>query len=1035
MPLDEHKRVAEYIKNDYLGTEKTGTWKDNTLFVATWNEFSEGHYVCPSGEFGYGYLENVKDVFTNDKSDHSSLDIKPTDAQKARITKMYPDNHHMIRNHLNVKPETTIEYKPIVTWDFSDKKTLEDWKLQNFEVIEQTENGVNLKGSIPDVQLYKYNANVDISEKPLIHIRMKTPERSYANRAHFVSPYIYIFFTTESNPTLEGAVKIARKELSKDGKTTDYYIDMSGNSEWTGVLKSLRFDPLENILPFELELVELVVPVNKTADIYANGIKMDMSFPAVVEDGDVRAVAEPDNGFFTMLNLYYVWNRHKGTLYVESKTNTLEMTLDSDKALHNGKEIDLGFKLTLCDGIPVVKVGRLCDLLGIQYALEGNTMRITSTDRKPITPDKGDYYGWDFDVPGNKENWLSYDTTISVANGRMYLDNPNWYDCHVFMDGIDLDTSKYEKLKVGMYADPEKIAGKQFQLFFRSESGSLTEKQSLKHKYDTSVMKKGELYEFEIDLTENEYWVGYVNNFRLDVFDAKQECAIDYIRFVPGEETEEVTDDFSGAPDTFEAPEGIYEYNFDSAGEVKHWTPSGELSVSDGMLNFKNPKSKDVQAYLENLGIEASRVKNIVIGIKTTKAATKNNFFQLYFTTDSENSYNENKSFRYNYGASGIDGGSVFQIWLDVSKNTSWKGIIEKIRIDPFENQSEFALDYVIFTDGSSGGGNTADEPATVTDAAYAYNFDNAGEVKYWTPEGELSLAGGMLVYNKPANKDVKFFLDNLGMDASKADTVIIGIKGNKEAMQNNFLQMYFATDSEPGLSEDKSVRHKYVASAVTDGKVYEVKLDLKSNAKWKGTVNQVRIDPFEYQSGFEIDYVLFAKTGASSSSSTTTTEKAPEQEKPSVVVKSGKTPSGVYAYGFDSANEIKYWSPNGTVSVANGLLSFTKPNGRDIQVIFENLAINADKVKKVTFGIAVNKAAMSSGMLQMYFTTDSAPGLSEDKSFKSIYKVSDYSDGEIYPLTIDLSSNANWKGTVGKIRLDPFDSENEFYIDYIVFS
>ena len=91
--------------------------------------------------------------------------------------------------------------------------------------------------------------------------------------------------------------------------------------------------------------------------------------------------------------------------------------------------------------------------------------------------------------------------------------------------------------------------------------------------------------------------------------------------------------------------------------------------------------------------------------------------------------------------------------------------------------------------------------------------------------------------------------------------------------------------------------------------------------------------------------------------------------------------------------------------------------------------------MKKVTIGIAVNKAAMTSGMLQMYFTTDSAPGLSEDKSFKSIYKVSDYSDGDKYPLTIDLSNNANWKGTVGKIRLDPFDSENEFYIDYIVFS
>jgi hypothetical protein len=105
------------------------------------------------------------------------------------------------------------------------------------------------------------------------------------------------------------------------------------------------------------------------------------------------------------------------------------------------------------------------------------------------------------------------------------------------------------------------------------------------------------------------------------------------------------------------------------------------------------------------------------------------------------------------------------------------------------------------------------------------------------------------------------------------------------------------------------------------------------------------------------------------------------------------------------------------------------------VQVVLENLAINASKVSKVTIGIAVNKSVMSSGTFQMYFTTNEDPGLSENKSVSSIYKVSDLNDGEIYPLTIDLSKNSYWKGTVNKLRIDPFNSENEFFIDYIVFS
>lgn len=91
-----HDDVCNYSKN-LLKKLETGTWKDNTVMLSTWNEFSEGTYMFPTESTGLAYLENVRNNFTNDKSDHSELDVMPTEAQKDRITHLYPQNHSPIR--------------------------------------------------------------------------------------------------------------------------------------------------------------------------------------------------------------------------------------------------------------------------------------------------------------------------------------------------------------------------------------------------------------------------------------------------------------------------------------------------------------------------------------------------------------------------------------------------------------------------------------------------------------------------------------------------------------------------------------------------------------------------------------------------------------------------------------------------------------------------------------------------------------------------------------------------------------------------
>ena len=107
--VQDHELVCKEIKKS-LSKFNTGTWKDNTLFISTWNEYSEGTYLFPTESTGFEYLENIRRIFTNDTSDHSSIDVRPTEAQVDRITHLYPPNHSPIRWLQYEKADTQFDY-------------------------------------------------------------------------------------------------------------------------------------------------------------------------------------------------------------------------------------------------------------------------------------------------------------------------------------------------------------------------------------------------------------------------------------------------------------------------------------------------------------------------------------------------------------------------------------------------------------------------------------------------------------------------------------------------------------------------------------------------------------------------------------------------------------------------------------------------------------------------------------------------------------------------------------------------------------
>jgi len=76
IPPAEYKTLLQKAK-EFVRTMPAGQLGSKTLLLDNWNEWSEGHYLAPHKEFGFGYLDAVREVFSTAPKDH--VDLLPQD--------------------------------------------------------------------------------------------------------------------------------------------------------------------------------------------------------------------------------------------------------------------------------------------------------------------------------------------------------------------------------------------------------------------------------------------------------------------------------------------------------------------------------------------------------------------------------------------------------------------------------------------------------------------------------------------------------------------------------------------------------------------------------------------------------------------------------------------------------------------------------------------------------------------------------------------------------------------------------------------
>lgn len=223
----QFKEELMSLKDNFISTG-SGPLK-NIINLDTWDEYVEGHWLAPSGRYGFDYLDAVREVFGDDEK---HIDSAPDMKQKDRFNDYYPYARFLPPfKKEKAKGALSADNSSVVCGWYFDSDT-EGWIGENVSGL-KIENGC-LSAVPTNGDPMVYIKNLDIDLKNITHVRVKfmPSVKSSVNQ---------IFFGTDKNPWFseERSFKFG---VYKDGMS-EYTLWLGSNTYFNGILKELRFDP------------------------------------------------------------------------------------------------------------------------------------------------------------------------------------------------------------------------------------------------------------------------------------------------------------------------------------------------------------------------------------------------------------------------------------------------------------------------------------------------------------------------------------------------------------------------------------------------------------------------------------------------------------------------------------------------------------------------------------------------------------------------------------------------------------------------
>jgi len=187
----------------------------HAILIEAWNEWGEGSYIEPHKEFGFGYLEAIREVFTSAPRDHT--DLAPADVGLGPY-------------------ETPRETGFKTAWDFEGSD--EGWG-GTMQMIEVHAGDGRLTGrtSGDDPAFFGPPMQARASEFDAVVVRM----RLQAAEGRPFNDSAQLFWRTSR--LAESEATSIRFPVRGDGSWHEYRLPVAENRRWRGIVTRLRLDP------------------------------------------------------------------------------------------------------------------------------------------------------------------------------------------------------------------------------------------------------------------------------------------------------------------------------------------------------------------------------------------------------------------------------------------------------------------------------------------------------------------------------------------------------------------------------------------------------------------------------------------------------------------------------------------------------------------------------------------------------------------------------------------------------------------------
>lgn len=475
-------------KQDFL-TALPATGGKKLVMMASWNEYTEGHYMMPSEQDGFGYLDAIRTVLVGNTAHE---DVMPTAQQLERITQRYPRDRitNILEDNIpSVIPANAVAQEPWV-WN---------------ETLTADGNGT--------AQITKSNYHPNLTESPYIRMRLENDSDAYA---------FDLYYTTDVDPEWSDRHKISVHIGTGTGTETTVDIPIGKYKQyWKGTLSAVRLEFIGATSGQQIKILDMKFYNLEPTGLQLNidGAQIPFACNIIEETGQTWIDAESVSR--ALGGAYYFDPAEKRMWLKQAGGQVVRMNKEGGFSVDHVERVQL-LSLKIIDQKLYMTPEALSEIAGRKIIKQGNVIHVTTPVEQMET-----YYVEPFDIDEGAFTVYYSISRCAVENGAYNVEYPAGDPIILASDltGKYLYCEDIQEIVIRMKSE-NAFTG---QVFYTTQTHpTFTETQSAA--FDVEAGNTYQQYRIKIN---RDTWTGQLRAFRLDLGDnIANQVWIDEIRFV-----------------------------------------------------------------------------------------------------------------------------------------------------------------------------------------------------------------------------------------------------------------------------------------------------------------------------------------------------------------------------------------------------------------------------------------------------------------------------------------------------------------------